>query len=177
MKSQNQSINKFDLKMQNQEEHTDYDVLPKFRPIMDTVGSSHYHVGKYLIGLPNPLTSNEFTSKDSFDAAERIKRTPKELFDDGYAFVSFDVTSLFTNVPLERTINIVLDRIYNQHVVTSNSSKRSLRKLIKETCTKKAFSSDKKVYEKLDGVSMGSSLGPVLTNIIMTEIPPLNLSP
>ena len=35
--------------------HKDYDVLPKFRPIIDTVGSSHYHVGKYLIGLLNPL--------------------------------------------------------------------------------------------------------------------------
>ena len=33
----------------------------------------------------------------------RIKKIPKELFNDGYAFVSFDVT-LFTNVPLERMI-------------------------------------------------------------------------
>ena len=37
--------------------HKDYDVLPKCRPIIDTVGSSHYHVGKYLTVLLNPLTT------------------------------------------------------------------------------------------------------------------------
>ena len=32
---------------------------------------------------------------------------------DGYKIVSFDVKSLFTNVPLERTIEITLERIMN----------------------------------------------------------------
>ena len=31
----------------------------------------------------------------------------------GYHMVSFDVKSLFTNVPLEYTIGLVLERIYN----------------------------------------------------------------
>ena len=91
--------------------------------------------------------------------------------------MSFDVTSLFTNVPLEKTINILLDCIYNQHVVTTNLSKRSLHKLIKETCTKTAFLSNNKVYEQLDGVSMGSSLGPVTANIIMTELENTTIKP
>ena len=35
----------------------------------------------------------------------------------GYKFVSFDVETLFTNVPLRRTINVVLDRIYNKKLI------------------------------------------------------------
>ncbi|XP_066931457.1 uncharacterized protein [Clytia hemisphaerica] len=68
--------------------HKKYEHLPKFRPIVDTTGTTHYSVGKYLTNLLNPLTVNDYTLKDSFDAAEKIKQIPKELFDDGYVFVS-----------------------------------------------------------------------------------------
>ena len=45
-----------------------------------------------------------------------------------------------------------------------------MKKLIKDTCMKTAFSCNNKLYKQIDGVSMGSSLGPVLANIIMTEL-------
>ena len=48
-------------------------------------------------------------------------------------------------------------------------SKRSLKKLILDTCQKTALSFNNKLYEQIRGVSMGGSLGPVLANIIMTE--------
>ena len=37
----------------------------------------------------------------------------------GYHMVSFDVKSLFTNVPLEYTIGLVLERIYKGELVTN----------------------------------------------------------
>ena len=49
-------------------------------------------------------------------------------------------------------------------------NKRTLKKLITDICNKTAFSFNKKLYQQKDGVSMGSSLGPVLANIIMTEL-------
>ena len=47
--------------------------ITKFRPIIDTTVSSHYLVGKCLAQLLYPLTNNEFTLKDSFEAVNRIK--------------------------------------------------------------------------------------------------------
>ena len=85
-------------------------------------------------------------------------------------FVSFDVISLFTNVPLKKTINTILDRVYQQKLVTTSLSRSVLKKLILDTCTKTAFSFNGQVYEQIDGVSMGASLGPVLANIILTEL-------
>ena len=41
--------------------------------------------------------------------------------------------------------------------------------VIKDSCSKTAFSFDNKIYEQIDGVSMGSCLAPVLANIILTE--------
>ena len=56
------------------------------------------------------LTINEFTVKDSFLFA-------KEIVEQGSSFYmcSLDVDSLFTNVTLEKTINICTESIYNQN--------------------------------------------------------------
>ena len=78
--------------------------------------------------------------------------------------------SLFTSIPLSRTVNIILDRIYNENLLTTNIKKRTLRKLLKDCCTKNAFTFNNIIYEQIYGVSMGPYLGPTLANIIMTEL-------
>ena len=93
-----------------------------------------------------------------------------QYFDDGYQFVSFDVKSLFTNVPPDKTIKVIMDRIYKEKKISTSLKQRTLKKLIKDTCSKTAFMLDGIIYEQTDGVSMGASLGPVLANIIMTEM-------
>ena len=97
--------------------HKAFHQLPKFRPIIDTTGTTHYSVGKFISELLQPLTLNEFTLKDTFDAANRIQAISPALFTEGYEFVCFDVESLFTNVPLQRTLKIIIDRIYNKKLV------------------------------------------------------------
>ena len=143
---------------------------PPLRPIIDTIGSTHYGVGKFISKLLNPLTQNAYNLKDSFEAADRIKAIPSHLYEEGYALVSFDVKSLFTSVPLRKTVNIILDRVYNQNVIQTTLKKRTLKKLILDTCSKTAFSYNNVIFEQIDGVSMGACLGPVLANIIMTEL-------
>ena len=78
--------------------------------------------------------------------------------------------SLFTNVPLDKTIKVILDRTYKEKKISTSLKQRTLKKLIKDTCSKTAFMLDGVIYEQTDGVSMGASLGPVLANIIMTEM-------
>ena len=43
------------------ETHKEFDTIPKFRPVLDTTGTSYYDVGKYLNKLLNPLTTNELS--------------------------------------------------------------------------------------------------------------------
>ena len=120
--------------------HKDFDNLPPFRPIIDTTGTAYQLLAKYLARLLNPLTMDSYTLKDSFDAASCIQNIPEHLFRDGYRFASFDVKSLFTNVPLKKTINIILDQIYNKNLINTSLTKRTLKKLILDCCTKTPFS-------------------------------------
>ena len=107
--------------------HKAYANLPSFRPIIDTTSTPYYNIGKFLSSLLQPLTHNDYNLKDSFDAVKRIRSIPPELFDNGYQFVSFDVQSLFTNVPVKKTINIILDRVYNRKLINTNSKKRTMK--------------------------------------------------
>ena len=45
------------------------------------------------------------------------------MLDEGCQSVSFDVESLITNVPLNKTINIILDQIYWQKLLKTNLKK------------------------------------------------------
>ena len=131
-------------------------------------GTAYQPLAKYLSSLLNPLTHNEFKLRDSFDAVARIHKIPAHLFTEGFRFVSFDVKSLFTNIPLRKTVNFILKRIYNDKRITTSISKRTLKKLLLDACTKTPFSFNDQLYQQIDGICMGSPLGPTLADILMT---------
>ena len=73
-------------------------------------------------------------------------------------------------MPIKRTVDIILKRTCNDKVINTNLKKRILKELILDSGNKTAFSSN--IYDQINGVSMGSSLGPMLANIIMSELQP-----
>ena len=90
-----------------------------------------------------------------------IHKIPPELLIKGIDIFLFDVT-LFTNAPLNKTVNIILEQIYKEKLVNTKLRKNTLKKLIKDCCTKTAFSFNGIIRKQKGGVSMGSSLGSVL---------------
>ena len=74
--------------------------------------------------------------------------------------------SLFTNVPLHEAIQICLDRVYALPVPPA-IPRPVLKKLLEFVTKKSNFIFDGRYYDQVDGVAMGSPLGPVLANIFM----------
>ena len=71
-----------------------------------------------------------YTAKDSFDFA-------KEVCDVDFGecvLASFDVKSLFTNIPLKETINICTDYLFMNKENISNLSKKQFHKIIVISC-------------------------------------------
>ena len=87
-----------------------------------------------------------------------------------HLLVSFDVKSLFTNFPLDKTSEIILNRIYEKNEISTEITKSEMEELL-NLCTKGVnFTLDGNTYVQNDGVAMGSPLGPVLANILMVEL-------
>ena len=89
---------------------------------------------------------------------------------DGYTLVSFDVTSLFTKVPLDYTIEIILRKIYEDNLIKTKLDRQEMKNLL-YLCTKGLhFSFNGQMYKQVNGVVMGNPLGPVLANIFMVDL-------
>ena len=93
----------------------------------------------------------------------------------GFHMVSFDVKSFFTNVPLEYTIGLVLEWIYNKGELVTNFNRSEMKEMLL-ICTKNVhFSYNHDIYIQRDGVAMCSPLGPVV-NLERSLVPKLNVS-
>ena len=114
--------------------HKEFERIPHLRPIIDTIGSTYYGVGKFVSQLLNPLRQNTYSLKDSFEAAYKIKVIPQTWYDEGYRLISSDVVSLFSNVTLWKTVNAILDtdKVYKDKVIKTNLKMRMLEKLQKQ---------------------------------------------
>jgi len=85
---------------------------------------------------------------------------------------SLDVESLFTNVPVEQTIDIIINNVYNNpNKLPPSIPAEDMRKLLVICTTRTPFSDGKGgLYVQCDGCSMGSALGPTLAEFYMCHL-------
>ena len=132
------------------------------RPIVSPIDTYNYKLAQYLGSLLSPHIPSNYTAKDSFTFIEEIK----QLNTYGKFLISFDVTSLFTNIPLEETIDIAIDTIF-QNYPNVKFTKKELQKLFKIATSEAHFIFNNEIYDQIDGVSTGSPLAPILANLFM----------
>ena len=80
--------------------------------------------------------------------------------------ISFDVTSLFTNIPLPKAIDIAINLIF-ENSPDIKFTRRELRKLFRIATSETHFTFNGSIFDQIDGVAMGSPLAPVLANLFM----------
>ena len=78
------------------------------QPIVSNCGTASYKLAKYLAKLLSPLSKSQYTVQSTKEFINHIK---KQKVPSNYKMTSFDVISLFTNVSIEATIDIILKRI------------------------------------------------------------------
>ena len=136
--------------------------VPPFRPILSAIDTPSYNLAKYLVPVLSPLTSNIFVTKDSFTFAADVRKQNSTLF-----MTSFDVDSLFTNIPLDETIDICVRKLFGRKRKFNGFSKLELTQLLQFAVKDSLFIFNEKYYIQCDGVAMGSPLGPTLANVFL----------
>ena len=87
------------------------DSFTKLRPVFSSIGTFNYNLARFLCDLLSALVPNDYSCKDTFSFVSQIKNAnlSKKFL------VSYDVTSLFTNIPLQETIDIAINLIFNHN--------------------------------------------------------------
>ena len=77
---------------------------------------------------------------------------------------SFDITSLFTNIPLDATVNISLNESFDKKQCVSYVDQASFEKLLQLAMKELVFIFDKTIYKQFDNAAMSSPLAPTGSN-------------
>ncbi len=137
------------------------------RPIISAVKTYNYNLAKWWNEILTPVVDTTHMLKDTYDFVNKVSTLDPNV---SCYQVSFDVESLFTNVPTAETIDIILDMVYTVDVkLFHNLTRNELKKLF-IICTQEShFQFNGKFYDQIDGVAMGLPLGPLFANVVMSH--------
>ena len=127
------------------------DNYASFRPILSEFNTTTNKLAKFLVPILKSLTSDEYKVKDSFVFAEEIIEQDSEFF-----MGSPDADSLFTIIPLEETIDICANTLFENMEKVEGLSKIEFKELLSLATKKFYFIFNGKLYQQVEGVAMGS---------------------
>ena len=140
------------------------DGCPPFRAILSALQTPTYKLAKCLVPILEPLTTNKYTVKDSFKFATEIVEQDSNNF-----MGSLVIDSLFTNIPLEETIEICTNNLFKNKDIVHGLKKSEFKDLLSIATKESYFTFNNILYKQIDGVAMGSPLGPSLANAFLTH--------
>ena len=135
------------------------------RPVLSMPGSPYYRIAdkvtKWLLVIPE--SSINCSTKKTVDQLKDVALEPDEVV------ISFDVLSLYTNVPVNKAIEEAANRLYSGTFQTPPVSKETFITLTKLATTNVVLCTHDGIYRQLDGLAMGSQPAPPLANIWLSK--------
>ncbi|CAF1416294.1 unnamed protein product, partial [Rotaria sordida] len=137
------------------------------RPVVSAIRTFNYGLGKALSQLLSQFIEKKNMIRDSFTFVQELLTLPKSM--SQYKMVSFDIASLYTNVPLNETIEIILKRLYDGHAKPPAINQEDMKELLDLATKNSHFLFNGQLYNQIDGVSMGSPLAPLFAEIFLQD--------
>ena len=135
------------------------------RPTLASTGSFNYQSAVWLNKILMPPREHDSNIKDTFDFQVKLSNMVNL---SSKILASFDVKSLFTNISVDFTIQIILQKLFpDKSTRFYGMNKRQFRKLLNWTCKTTTLYFDGKFYHQIDGMAMGSPLAPAMADIFM----------
>ena len=137
------------------------------RPVLSMCGSAYYQISakiaKWLSIIPE--------SQINASTKEMVSKIKTLKLDEDEVLISFDVVSLYTNVPMSEALHHAVDLLYSGRFIEKEPeidkdtflllAKLCLDRVVMRTCDG--------YYVQTEGLAMGSPASPLLANIWMSK--------
>ena len=115
------------------------------QPIISNTGTATYETAQFLYSL---LASLGKSDRSILNTGAFVNQVKGQRIPEGYKMMSFDVKNLFTNVPLNETIDIILTNVYEENKMNTKIPESILKELL-YLCTKHVhFKFNNEIYIK-----------------------------
>ncbi|XP_072041389.1 uncharacterized protein [Amphiura filiformis] len=139
----------------------------KVRPIVDYTGSIAYQTSRALADILSPFVGGtDHHVKNSKHLAEGLAEV---IIEEGEIFNSHDVVSLFTNTPIDESLNVIKIRLQQDKTLKNRTllAVDDVIDLLRFVLTTTYFLLRGKIYKQRFGAAMGSPVSPVVANLYM----------
>ena len=137
------------------------------RPTVSYSGFPKYNLNKYIANILKAYVKDENNNAKNFTSfSNYIRNAPVE---DDEIMVSFHVTSLYTNIPIIDTLNIIKDYVNNDDQFTRKTAihQDKFLDLVHLVLTTTWYTFNSQFYQKTDGVAMGGPASSATAEIYM----------
>lgn len=137
------------------------------RPVVSYIDTPTYKIAKFVNHFITRIVEFKprYTVKNRIELINNINNINLNV---DYEMVSFDVTNLFTNIPVQETLQL-LSGIISDHVQDTEDT-TNMMKLISLCMDQNYCKFNEKFYSMTDGVPMGSPLSCVIADVFMNEL-------
>ena len=146
------------------------------RPIVSSCGSVTYGVAKEPAKILKPLVGK---SPHHINSTQHFVEQVKHItLAPGECLSSYDVSALFTSVPVDPALTIIMDLLVKDHTLKERTILAvSDIILLLESCLKITyFSFQDQFYEQVAGAAMGSPVSLIAANLYMEYLEQKGLS-
>ena len=134
------------------------------RPILSANNTVTYQLSKHLISLISNFCFNQYTVLNSYQFVNLITSINNS---QNYTMCSFDIKSLFTNIPVDETIEICLSKCFSNSSLFNNFTIGNFKKFLNLTLKNTFFIFNNVLYKQIDGLGMGQPCAPTLSNLFL----------
>ena len=136
----------------------------KCRKCWSCVNTFAYDLSAYLANILSPLTG-----KSEYTVTNSVSTVSNETILDNEIMVSFDVESLFTNSPIDDTVQAGLQKLENDPGLADRTTltPAQIADLLTFVLRSTYFQYNGSIYEQKDGAAMGSPVSAVIANLYM----------
>ena len=139
------------------------------RPIVACRGSIMYGTARWVADILAPMVGK--TSHHLQNSADLVNKLSQIRIDEDESLISFDVSALFTSVPVEESITLIHEKLTADPSLADRTalSPQQVTDLLRMCLTTTYFKYDGKFYAQIEGAAMGSPVSPIVANLFMED--------
>ncbi|XP_072018248.1 uncharacterized protein [Amphiura filiformis] len=149
------------------------------RPIVSSIGSLSYNAAKVLANILSPLEGK--TEHHIHNSGEFVEKVQNLEVPPGQKLISYDVSALFTSIPVPDAIQAVRDKLEKDATLKDRTPLKinHILELLTFCLNTTYFVYKGQYYKQTHGAAMGSPVSPIVANLYMEsfEVKALGTAP
>jgi len=137
------------------------------RPLINSKTAPNYKIGKIITKILKEKLQleNKYNIKNSIQLTENLINT--QISSDTKLY-SFDITNMYTNIPVDNTINLIENTLNNKK--ESRIYIKQITNILHTILKQNYFEYNNKIYQQTDGLAMGAPTSAIISETFLQEI-------